>query len=60
MAYSTQFNNVFGSSKLTFKNFYTYVAEIQLPGNVIRSSPEYRVLATVLLWLAFGDFYHIM
>ncbi len=27
---------------------------------VFASSPEHRVLARVLLWLAIGDFHHIM
>ncbi len=54
MAYSALFNNVFDALNLLLIILYTYVAEIQLPGNGI------RLLAKVLPWLDIGDFNHIM
>jgi hypothetical protein len=51
MAYSALFNNVFEALNLLFIIFYAYVAEIQLPSKAFGSSP---------LWLAIGDFHHIM
>ncbi len=47
--------------QLTLNNFIIYyVAEIQLYGNGIPLLPEHRVLARILLWLAIGDFHHIV
>jgi hypothetical protein len=63
MAYLTLLNNAIEALNLLLiqKFFYTYKAEIQLPGNGIwllsrTQSSGYRVLP----WLAIGDFYHIM
>jgi hypothetical protein len=53
MAYSALYDNVIEALNLFLISFYTYVAEIQLPGN--RSSPKHRVLARVLPCLAIRD-----
>jgi hypothetical protein len=36
MVYSAHFNCVFDAQNLLLNTFYTYIAEIQLPGNGIR------------------------
>ncbi len=49
MTYSALFNNVFEAVNL----FLIIIVEFS-------SSPEHRVLARVLPWLAIGDFHRIM
>jgi hypothetical protein len=56
MTYWVLLNNVFEALNLHFIIFYTYVAEIKLI--VAFGSSQHRIL--LLLFLAIGDFHHIM